>query len=130
MSQLRRVFSGLAQSWTKPTTVPNPPERSRTALIRATRSSGRADGGSGARGEGDLVHGLIGGGEGPRAGPLQGPGDVFVMMPEQAITGLGASVVAGVGNMPAQQHAPVLAIDGLAVLGGGGLREAPLRGEG
>src|SRR5438552_2976943 len=40
MSQLRIVFSGLAQSWTKPTTVPNPPEISSTDLIRATRSSG------------------------------------------------------------------------------------------
>src|SRR5947208_16431490 len=39
MSQLRMVFSGLAQSWTKPTTVPNPPEISSTDLIRATRSS-------------------------------------------------------------------------------------------
>ena len=38
MSQLRIVFSGLAQSWTKPTTVPNPPEMSRTDLIRSTMS--------------------------------------------------------------------------------------------
>jgi hypothetical protein len=29
--------------------------------------------------------------------------------------------------VPAHQHPPVLAIDGLAVLGGGGLRKAPLR---
>ena len=40
MSQLRIVFSGLAQSWTKPTTVPNPPLISSTDLIRATKSSG------------------------------------------------------------------------------------------
>src|ERR1700733_14833467 len=40
MSQLRNVFSGLAQSWTKPTTVPNPPLISSTDLIRSTRSSG------------------------------------------------------------------------------------------
>ena len=86
----------------------------------------RADGSDGAGSEGGLVHGLIGGGEGPRAGPLQGPGDVVVMMPEQAIAGLGAGSVAGFGDMPAQQHAPVLAINRLAVLGGGGLCEAPL----
>jgi len=42
------------------------------------------------------------------------------MMPQQAIAGLGAGLFTGVGNVPAQQHAPVLAIDGLAVLGGGG----------
>ena len=40
MSQLRIVFSGLAQSWTKPTTVPKPPLISSTDLMRATRSSG------------------------------------------------------------------------------------------
>ena len=40
MSQLRAVFSGLAQSCTNPTTVPNPPLISSTDLIRATRSSG------------------------------------------------------------------------------------------
>ena len=40
MSQLRMVFSGLAQSCTKPTTVPNPPLISSTDLIRSIRSSG------------------------------------------------------------------------------------------
>src|SRR5215467_9300024 len=39
-SQLRDVFSGFAQSWTKPTRVPKPPLTSRTDLILATRSSG------------------------------------------------------------------------------------------
>ena len=85
-----------------------------------------ADGSSGAGSKGGLVHGLIGGGEGPRAGPLQCRGDIFVMMPQQAIASLGPGLVAGFGDMPAQQHAPVCAINGLAVLGGSGLREAPL----
>src|SRR5205807_430855 len=40
MSQLRNVFSGLAQSCTKPTSVPKPPLTSSTDLIRFTRSSG------------------------------------------------------------------------------------------
>src|SRR6202035_3283589 len=40
MSQLRRVFSGLAQSCTKPTMVPTPPETSIRLLIVFTRSSG------------------------------------------------------------------------------------------
>ena len=52
------------------------------------------------------------------------------MVPEQAVAGLGAGLLAGLGDVPAHQHAPVLAIDGLAVLGGGGLREAPLRRQG
>ena len=52
------------------------------------------------------------------------------MMLQQAIAGLGAGFVAGFGDVPAQQHAPVRAIDGLAVLGGSGLREAPLRWQG
>src|SRR5262249_55510330 len=86
----------------------------------------RADGGDGAGREGGFVHGLIRGTEGTRAGPLQGPSDVFVMMPQQAIAGLGTGLVAGFGDVPAEQHAPVLTIDGLAVLGGGSLREAPL----
>src|ERR1700681_4618334 len=40
MSQLRRVFSGLAQSCTKPTMVPTPPETSIRLLMVLTRSSG------------------------------------------------------------------------------------------
>src|SRR5712675_360929 len=40
MSQLRRVFSGLAQSCTKPTMVPTPPETSIRLLMVFTRSSG------------------------------------------------------------------------------------------
>ena len=48
------------------------------------------------------------------------------MMPQQAIASLGAGLVTGFGDVPAQQHAPVLALDGLAVLGGGSLGEAPL----
>ncbi len=40
MSQLRNVFSGLAQSCTKPTQVPKPPLWASTSLIIFTRSSG------------------------------------------------------------------------------------------
>ena len=40
MSQLRRVFSGLAQSCTKPTMVPTPPLASTRFLMVLTRSSG------------------------------------------------------------------------------------------
>src|SRR6476620_8522867 len=40
MSQLRKVFSGLAQSCTKPTQVPKPPLFSCTLLIILMRSSG------------------------------------------------------------------------------------------
>src|SRR5665213_287951 len=40
MSQLRRVFSGLAQSCTKPTMVPTPPETSTRFLMVLIRSSG------------------------------------------------------------------------------------------
>src|SRR6267154_357969 len=40
MSQLRRVFSGLAQACTKQTMVPTPPETSIRLLMVLTRSSG------------------------------------------------------------------------------------------
>ncbi len=40
MSQLRRVFSGLAQSCAKPTMVPTPPDTSIRLLMVLTRSSG------------------------------------------------------------------------------------------
>jgi hypothetical protein len=90
----------------------------------------RADRGDGAGSEGGLVHGLVGRREGPRAGALEGAGDVLVVVPQQAVAGLGAGLLAGLGDVPAQQHAPVLAVDGLAMLGGRGLREAPLGAQG
>ena len=48
-------------------------------------------------------------------------------MAQEALAGFGARLFAGLGDVPAQKYAPVLAVDGLAVLGGGGLGKAPLR---
>src|SRR5207245_10576279 len=81
----------------------------------------RADSGGGTGSEGGLVHGLTRGGEETRTGRLEGPGDVVVMMPQQAVAGLGAGLVAGVGDVPAQPPGPVRALDGLTWFGGGGV---------
>ena len=40
MSQLRRVASGLAQSWTNPMATPKPPVISYMCRMNSTRSSG------------------------------------------------------------------------------------------
>src|SRR6202011_1833676 len=64
-----------------------------------------------------------------RIRPLQGPDNVLVVMAQQALAGLGAGLLAGLGDVPAQQNPPVLAVDRLAVLRGGSLGEAPLRRE-
>jgi len=39
-------------------------------------------------------------------------------MAQQAMAGLGTRLFAGLGDVPGEQHAPVLAVDRLAVLGG------------
>jgi len=61
------------------------------------------------------------------ARPLQGADDVFVVVPQQPMPSLGLCLLAGLGDVPAQEDTPVLAIDGLAGLFGGSLGEAPLR---
>src|SRR5579871_648047 len=126
MSQLRNVFSGLAQSWTKPTTVPNPPLISSTCLIRATRSSGvpivAADSGENA------VFSIASSGSlNGFAGALQGADDVLVVMAQQSLARFGNRLLAGLGDVPGKQHAPVFAADGGAVFCRRQLGKAPLR---
>jgi len=103
---------------------------SSTDLIRFTRSSGGSDRRRGLVGERGLLHRLVGIAERLRAGPLQCADDVLVVMAQQALAGFGTCLFAGLGDMPAQENAPVLPVDRLAVLGGGGCGKAPLRRQG
>src|SRR6202022_3220620 len=123
MSQLRRVFSGLAQSCTKPTMVPTPPETSIRLLMVFTRSSGvpMVD----AAPSPPAVFSTASSGEvnGCRPGRCSVP----IVPAHQSGAGLAPRLFAGLGDVPAQQHAPVGAAHGGAVLFGGILGKAPLR---
>src|ERR1700743_1094955 len=127
MSQLRRVFSGFAQSWTKPTMVPTPPETWIRFLMVLTRSSGVP-----------MVEDAFS----PPAvfstassGELNGcnPGRCSVATLYSlchAITPaprLAPSLLAALGDVPGQEHAPVGAAHGRAVLSRGVFGESPLR---
>src|ERR1019366_6253761 len=112
MSQLRRVFSGLAQSCTKPTMVSTPPETSIRLLMVLTRSSGGADGGGTTLAAGGLLHGVLGRGERLQARPLQRADIIFIVPAHQSGAGLAPRLFAGLGDVPAQQHAPVGAAHG------------------
>jgi hypothetical protein len=45
----------------------------------------------------------------------------------QVVAGFGARLLAGLGDMPAKEHSPLLAVDIRAMLFGGGLGKTPLR---
>src|SRR5262249_4758441 len=53
--------------------------------------------------------------------------DVLIVMAQEALARLFDRLLASFRDVPGEQHAPLLSVDGLAVLLGGALREAPLR---
>ena len=75
-----------------------------------------ADHGSGARHEGRLVDRLVGRRERHGARTLQRARDVLVVPAHQAMLGLLARLLASLGDVPVQQHAPLAAVHGRAVL--------------
>ena len=87
----------------------------------------RTDHRGGAVGEGRLVDGLVGILEGFDAGPHQGADVIFIVPAEEAVLGLGAGFLAAFGDVPGDDDAPVLAVDGVPVLGRRVFGEAPLR---
>ena len=68
----------------------------------------RADGGGGPVGEGRLVDRLVRRRVRLQARPLQGAQDVLVVMAQQAVARLLSRLLARLGDVPAQQHAPLL----------------------
>src|ERR1700745_4185924 len=114
MSQLRIVFSGLAQSCTKPTTVPKPPEISRTDLMRATRSSGVPIVATAP--EANAVLSTASSGL-PKGRALERRCELLVVVGQEPAARLGAGLLARLRDVPAQEAPPVLPVDGLPVLG-------------
>ena len=83
-----------------------------------------------AGGEGGLFDRLVGIFERGRARPLQRADDVFVVVPHEPVARLGDRLLARLGDMPAEQHAPLLAVDLCPVLLRGALGKTPLRRQG
>src|SRR5437868_3358796 len=94
-----------------------------TALYRAL-ARGRA---RSARGLLDRFVGIL---ERGCARSLQRPDDVFVVMAQQAVARLGDRLLARLGDVPAEQHAPLLAVDLCPVLLRRALGKTPLRRQG
>ena len=97
---------------------------------RGDQIVGRTDDGGGTFDKGGLVQGLVHGQERLSVWTHQGADLIFIMPELETFTGLSAGLFAGLGNVPRHQHAPVLAVHDIAMLGGGLFGKAPLGGQG
>ena len=86
-----------------------------------------ADGGGSTLAAGGLLHGVLGRGERLQARPLQGAHIIFIVPAHQSGAGFAPRLFAAFGDVPGQQHAPVGAAHGGAVLLGRVLGKTPLR---
>ena len=104
-----------------------PARRGMQLADRGDQIVGRADHRRRAVDEGGLVHRMVGRGELLRARPHQRADGIFVVPLHQPGARLGARLFARLGDVPAHQHAPIVAADALTRLLRGLLGKAPLR---